>query len=156
MKSEETDFPYRFARPDMTASVAPLVALDGLSYPLDYRWIRAHGLWGFMPWHFCDDPERAKAFRREFCRETASGSLPVTDLLPFAYRQDCDDIAGFVVADSVVTRQVIEVHLTWKHPEVQSYPSNTLFDSIWQWLPTVLLETEDWCTEEELAERFKP
>jgi hypothetical protein len=155
MKSEESDFPYRFARPDKIAGVSSLTALEGLSYPLDYRWLRAHGLRGLTPWHFCDDPERATVFRREFCRETANRSIPITDLLPFAYRQDCDDIAGFVVTGSRVSSQVIEVHLTWKFPEITGYPEHALFDGIWEWLTSALTETRVWCSEEELAERFQ-
>ena len=126
--------------------------LNELAYPVEFRWLIAHGFKGLTPWHFID-AKRAESLRCEFQKETGSPNHKIQDILPFASRQDRDDIAGFLIKNGVVTTCVIEVHLTWKgSPETIGYPTIDLYDSIWVWLKTVLDETALWCSEQEFLD----
>ena len=66
--------------------------------PLSYRWFRANGLKRLVPWHFADDSEFIDSWRKEYLREVDGSS----DLIPFAFRQDMDTMAGFIVVDDIV------------------------------------------------------
>ncbi len=67
--------------------------------------------------------------------EVNGGSLPERDMLPFARRQDCDTVVGFVVDAGEVREAVIEVHLTYRGgPEILGYPQVRRFASFWEWL----------------------
>ena len=130
-----------------------LLSLDGHSYPIEYRWLRAHGFKGLTPWHCLDDVARAVSFRQEFAKEAGRGPIPVRDILPFAFAQHMDDVAGFVVADGVVTSQVCITHLTWRGgPESPGWPTSALLPGIWDWLRLISAESQAWCTPEELAD----
>jgi len=121
--------------------------------PLPLRWFMAHGVKRLTPWHFIEDEEERERFRVEFRREVSAGSRPVMDMWPFARRQDCDDVAGFVVADGRITAAVIDVHLTYSAgPERDGYPSTQLHSSFWDWLRAALADTADFCSEEDLKD----
>ena len=123
--------------------------------PLELRWLRAHGLHFLTPWHFLevDRPEGAAGFRNEFQKETMEGSVPERDFLPFAKRQDQDDVAGLVVEDGAVTSKVIVAHLTWTgRPERPGYPTIERFPNLWAWLKQVVDDTAEWCSEEDMPE----
>ncbi len=125
----------------------PLVELDGVAYPLELRWVEANGFKGFVPWHLIDE-NQARGLRAELQRETATDFHTVKDLLPFAARQDRDDVAGFVVEAGSVTDRVATVHLTWSGgPEVRGYPSIHVFDTFWEWLHSCIDDTASWCDE---------
>lgn len=125
--------------------------LDELTYPVELRWLQAHGLTGLTPWHFITE-DGARGLRAEFRREATAPHHQIRDFLPFASRQDCDDVAGFVVVDGVATSQVIEVHLTWRGSvEAAGFPSLVVYDSLWAWLKSAIDHTRDWCNEEELS-----
>jgi hypothetical protein len=142
-QSKESDYPYRFFGSRLAVNATPLVDLDGLRLPLEYRWLRASGIRRVIPWEFCDDPEHVRVLRSEFRRETSTNSIPITDILPFAFCPGTDDIVGFVVDGAGLAHRVAEVHLTWKFPEIPGYPNHTLFDSIWAWLPHTLDYNQD-------------
>jgi len=130
-----------------------LNSLDGLQYPLELRWVQAHGFIGLMPWWLLTE-DRARVLRTEFQKETSTDYHQIHDILPFAYRQDQDDIAGFPVENDTVANKIVVVHLTWRQgPEMRGFPSITLYDSFWAWLKEeVITETSDWCSEEDLQE----
>lgn len=112
-----------------------------------------HGLKSLTPWHLLDGDQTNSGFRREFLTEASGGSIPERDMLPFAHRQDCDDVAGFVVDAEQVRDEVIVVHLTYRGgPEVPGYPSVQRFANFWEWLKSVIDDTAAWCDEQELAE----
>jgi hypothetical protein len=121
------------------------------SLPLPLRWVRAHGLEGLTPWHWIDGDAQRDGLRREYRREVSAGSQPEQDLLPFAARQDCDDIAGFEVADGKTLEVVLVVHLTWRgSPEVTGFPSVQRYASFWEWLKAAIDDSAEWCSEDEL------
>jgi hypothetical protein len=121
--------------------------------PLALRWIRAQGLGRLVPWHFVDDEARVAGLRAEYRVEVSGGSQPEGDILPFAVRQDRDDVAAFVVEAGVVTEAVVIVHLTWKQgPELPGWPSVQRFRDFWSWLKVAIDDTAEWASEEELAD----
>ena len=130
-----------------------LLSLDGHDYPVEYRWLRAHGFKGLTPWHCLDDAAVATAWRREFAAEAGGGSIPVRDILPFAYAQHTDNVAGFVVAGGTVSPQVCVAYLTWRRrPEAPGWPSYALYAGVWDWLRGVCAESQAWCSPAELAD----
>lgn len=121
------------------------------SIPLPLRWILAHGVKSLTPWHFLDDPERIDGLRNQYRREVSGGSQPILDCLPFARRQDCDDVAAFVIVDGAVTAEVIGVYLTWANgPERSGYPSLERYPSFWNWFKSAVDASADWATEDDL------
>lgn len=125
--------------------------------PLSYRWIRANGLGRLIPWHFRDDPERVQLLRHEYRLEMDGTS----DILPFAERQDREDIAGFIVVDGVIQDRVLEMHLTWAgardmywlKPGEQPPPLDLdKYPSFQDWLVQVMLaDSLEWQSEEDLT-----
>ena len=79
---------------------------NDMKLPLGYRWLKAHKFDGFTPWYLID-PFNSEGIRKEYQLETGK------DLLPFARRQDNDDIAGFVLRNNEIQSQVLTVHLNW-------------------------------------------
>lgn len=116
--------------------------------PLAYRWLKAHGFKGFIPWHLIDMPG-TPALRKEFQLET--GDL---DFYPFARRQDRDDVAGFEVIQGQIQEAVISVHLTWVgHKEREGFPSFSRYKDLFEWFQQEILpDTQEWMCEEELQE----
>jgi len=76
--------------------------------------VLAHGLVRLTPWHLLDGDQSNSGLRREYTLEASGGSVTERDILPFAHRQDCDDVAGFVVDSGKVRDEVIVVHLTYR------------------------------------------
>jgi hypothetical protein len=68
--------------------------------PLEYRWLKANGFKGFVPWHLLEEPGQ-EGLRTEYKKETGE------DFYPFAYRQDCDDVAGFNIEKGEIRKSVI-------------------------------------------------
>ncbi len=118
-----------------------------MEYPIEYRWLLAHKFALLTPWFECDN-DMVKSFRNEYQRETNR------DILPFATRQDNDDIAGFEVIDGKVTSTVLTVHLTWsKKLETDGYPSTFVFENIFDWMTRVMFaDTEEWIDEDEIRD----
>ena len=125
--------------------------------PLSYRWFRANGLKRLVPWHFGDDPAFIEAWRKEYALET-DGS----DIMPFAFRQDWDRMAGFVVIDGMILDHVLIADLSfvgrkdmpWLRPGEEPAPLDlTQLPSFVEWVKTVMLpDTVEWMNEADLAE----
>ena len=118
-----------------------------MQLPLGYRWIKAHKFEGFTPWHIVE-PEKLKAIRKEYRLETGK------DILPFARRQDNDEIAGFEMLDGNPTAKVLTVHLTWSgKQESNGHPRAKASVSVFHWIKNVVLPaTEEWMSEEDLED----
>lgn len=111
--------------------------------PIEYRWLMEHGFKLLTPWHFLEEDE-VDGIRKEYQLETD------LDFLPFARRQDSDDVAGFVIENNDIKKEVLSVHLTWSSKrEREGYPFTTKSDDLICWLNDVMLEdTKDWISEE--------
>lgn len=59
-----------------------------MDLPIEYRWLKAHNFNVLTPWCFIE-PDDSDGIRSEYQKETGQ------DIIPFARRQDQDDIAGF-------------------------------------------------------------
>ena len=121
--------------------------------PLPLRWLRAHGLRGLTPWHFIDSSDQSAGLRAQFRREMRGGSQPEQDFLPFAERQDCDDVAGFVVENGEILNAVIVVHLTWAPAGAKlptGVPTIHRYQNLWEWLKMAIDESSLRCSEEDM------
>ena len=77
-----------------------------MKLPLEYRWLKANGFNGFVPWYLIDVPGE-EWLRIEYQKETDE------DFYPFARRQDRDDVAGFEIINGDIQSTIVSVHLTW-------------------------------------------
>lgn len=118
-----------------------------MELPIEYRWLKAHDFNLLTPWYFIA-PEDSDEFRKEYKKETGK------DILPFARRQDNDDLAGFEVLNSTVRSKVITVHLTWSGKrENLAFPRTKESKDLLEWISVVVIpETKEWMTEEELKD----
>jgi len=116
-----------------------------MKLPIQYRWLKAHNFKGFRPWSFVD-PLNSESLRKEYQLETGK------DMIPFAVRQDNDDIAGFETIDNKIQNKVLTVHLTWSSKlEREGYPSIIESVNVFEWLQNVVIpETMEWIDEDEL------
>lgn len=116
-----------------------------MKLPLEYRWLKANGFKGFVPWHLIDNPGQ-EGLRVEYQKETGE------DFYPFAFRQDCDDVAGFKVVNGEIEDTVISVHLTWAGTQEQKgFPRRTEYKNMFEWLKNeVISDTLEWMSEEDL------
>ncbi|QNF33296.1 hypothetical protein HUW51_11360 [Adhaeribacter swui] len=121
-----------------------------MKLPLEYRWLKAHDFKLFTPWCLID-PMDSDGLRQEYKSETGK------DILPFARRQDNDDLAGFEIIDSVVQSKVITVHLPWTGKrEREGWPRTKNSTDLLNCLNEVAIpDTRDWMTEEELEDLEK-
>lgn len=110
-------------------------------WPLSYRWIRANGFAKLVPWHFYDGSEG-----RRIDGVFATECVEAIKVRTFAYRQDCDDFAAFIVNDQVITEEVIYFHPSFggsKNP----YMINGRFSDFPAFLSAVVLpDTMDWAS----------
>lgn len=126
--------------------------------PLLYRWLRANGLKRLVPWHFGDDAAFIAAWRKEYFVEVGGTS----DILPFAFRQDTDTMAGFVVVDGMALDRVMTTHLSfvgrrdmpWLRDGEQPAPFNlNQLPSFSSWFTKVMVaDSVEWMNEEDLVE----
>ena len=126
--------------------------------PLSYRWLRANGLKRLVPWHFADDAARIDSWRSECLFEVEGTS----DIMPFAFRQDMDTMAGFAVIDGMILDHVVTPHLSWVgikdtpwlDPGGKPKPLDvSRLPSFPNWVTTTMLsDTIEWMDEEDLAE----
>lgn len=108
--------------------------------PVGYRWLIDRGLAGFrpnsqlQPWYLLTGEE---VF-------SVSDRWPRTDepaeMHAFARRQDCDDLACFVVGRDGSEPGVVVLH-GWTP---SGYEVVARFDSIWDWLKRVVSDIEEW------------
>ena len=123
------------------------------SLPLPVRWVAAHGITWLTPWSLIDEASTRAGLRRQFQLEVSGGSREITDCLPFARRQDCDDVAAFVVSDGVFTHEVIVAHLTWRDgPERDGFPGMERFPTFWDWFARAIRDSSEWASEEALPD----
>lgn len=124
--------------------------------PLSCRWLRGNGLKRMVPWHSCDDARRIDVLRKEYALEMDATS----DILPFAERQDRDDIAGFLVVNGMVLDHVHTFHLTWagkkdtywlRRGERPPPLNKTDLPTFANWFATVMMaDSIEWMSEEDL------
>jgi hypothetical protein len=117
-------------------------------WPLSFRWARANGLSKLVPWHFLADGEGLLA-DEQFKKERI-GSREVRT---FAKRQDCDDFAGFLVVDGIITDRVI-----YFHPSFSSTPNSYMINSehadFWEFVRDIVIpDTKDWESETDLNQK---
>ena len=117
-----------------------------MKLPLEYRWLKANGFDGFIPWYLIEGTF-ASELRQEYQKETGE------DFYPFARRQDCDDVAGFIVFNDEVQKEVISVHLTWAGEHVRGLPRKRVFEDMFEWIKyQVILDTSEWMSEDDLQD----
>ena len=116
-----------------------------MKLPIEYRWLKAHNFEGLTPWYFVEG-EISDGLANEYYLETGK------EMIPFARRQDNDDIAGFEITEGVVTSKVLTVHLTWTSKlEQEGFPYTRISGDVFSWLIEVVFpETKEWITEAEL------
>ncbi|MFN7133097.1 MAG: hypothetical protein ACK4N5_13545 [Myxococcales bacterium] len=132
-----------------------LTAPGGVALPLPYRWTMALGMTRLPPWHFLGTARQAQALRKEFLLEIAPPNrCPIKDWMPFARREDTDDVAGFVLEKGKPSGAVAVVHLTWRGAAEQpGWPSLERYEDFWAWLRKDALEsTRQWASEPALKE----
>lgn len=122
--------------------------------PVSLRWLLAHNITSITPWHFISDDAVVKSLRKQYRLEVSGGSQPIADCLPFARRQDCDDVAAFIVSpEGKCTDEVIDVHLTYsKGPEAPGFPNLVRHETFWEWLKSAIDDSAEWATEDELRD----
>lgn len=120
--------------------------------PLSHRWFLAHKLTNIRPWYFIDE-QFGKSFRSVFLRETGG----MQDVYPFARRQDCDDVAFFLIKDGKIIDEVIVYHLTYVSDE-WSRNKDWIGKTPWKGIPFIqwvctraIPDIEDWMSEEDLT-----
>jgi len=118
-----------------------------MELPIEYRWLKAHNFNVLTPWYFVD-PMNSEGIRREYQAETG------LDIIPFARRQDNDDIAGFRVEKGVIKKNVLSVHLTWSSKlERNGYPITRESIDLIEWVQDIMIpESKEWMAEEELED----
>lgn len=110
--------------------------------PAGYRWLMDRGLAGFepnsrlQPWYLLPY-DQVFSLSERWPRMTESARL-----YAFARRQDCDDLACFEVKADAAQAGVVVVH-GWT-PE--GYEIVASFESIWDWLRSVVTDVEQWVT----------
>jgi hypothetical protein len=116
-----------------------------MKLPLEYRWLKANGFKGFVPWYLIEDIGQ-EAIRSEYKKETGR------DFFPFARRQDNDDVAGFEIVDGEILDRVVSVHLTWtRNREQEGFPAQKTYSNMFDWLSKVVIpDTFGWMSEEDL------
>ena len=117
-----------------------------MTLPIEYRWLKAHDFKLMTPWYLLEISAGVSGIRKEYRLESGK------DLLPFARRQDNDDIAGFIMSNGNILPEVLTVHLTWSGKlEREGYPITNKSQSMLLWITEVVFPaTQDWISEEEL------
>lgn len=113
--------------------------LSGLAIPSGYQWLLDRRLVGhepftqLQPWHYLS---------LEQCFWASDRWPGVTDkrLFTFAKRQDCDDLACFIVAENNSVRGIALIH-GWTG---SGYDLCQEFADFWAWLKHVVDDIADW------------
>lgn len=119
-----------------------------MNLPIEYRWLKAHNFNLLTPWYFVEPTDSSNGLRREYQIETG------LDMIPFARRQDNDDIAGFKVVNGEVKKTVLSVHLTWtSRLEYEGFPRVKESADLFEWIKnTMLPDSQEWVDEDELKD----
>ena len=108
--------------------------------PLAYRWAVANGLVSFTPWHLETGERSVEDVSKEFSIESG------VECWVFAYRQDMDDAAAFVMEDGVIQEEVVSTHLAW-YRKREWDPDR--FVNFWDWITRqVIPDMTEWEIEE--------
>ena len=118
-----------------------------MKLPIEYRWLKANGFKGFVPWYLIDEPGQDK-LRVEYQKETGE------DFYPFARRQDCDGVAGFMVINGDIQSSVVSTHLTWAGKREKNWvPGHGEYKDMFEWLKLeVIPDTWEWMSEEDIED----
>lgn len=119
-------------------------SLSGVVLPAGYQWLVDRALVGhepftqMQPWHYLP---------QEQCFWASDRWPGVTDkrLLVFAKRQDCDDLACFIVSENNTVQGVALIH-GWT---VKGYDFCQEFNDFWAWLKHVVDDIASWVNAEE-------
>lgn len=107
--------------------------------PRGYHWLIERGLVGFeafsalQPWHFLDR-DSAFSVSKRWPKQKS-----VDELFAFARRQDCDDLAAFLVQDGRV--KGVGVLHGWT---ANGYELVETYATLWDWLKRVICDVEEW------------
>lgn len=116
---------------------------DGQLMPLAFRWFVSHGLLWFKPWYFDYDVSPLRNVQRAFRIESGG-----RDVIPFAFRQDNDDMAGFEVVEGRVTDRVIAFHPSWTE-KPNEYLIDGEFSDLWEFASKQLMQDMKWWASED-------
>jgi hypothetical protein len=111
--------------------------------PRAYSWLLERGLVGYeafsqlQPWHYLDNKSCFDLNERWPARKSGEQRL-----IAFAKRQDCDDLACFVVRGRSV-EGVYLIH-AWT---TDGYDIVSKYSTFWEWLKSVVGDIEDWVGE---------
>ena len=96
-------------------------------YPSEYDWLVKHKLTDLEPWYLLDGDELIS------CMETIIKLYPSYDAVPFARRQDNDDVACWL-RDQSGTVQIIHIYASpgWEKSEQ--------FPNFWEWFRSAIEE----------------
>lgn len=120
-----------------------MISISNVTLPAGYRWLADRSLVGYepftqlQPWLYLPDDERF----------WASDRWPhVTDkrLFAFAKRQDCDDLACFVIDEDGTTYALALIH-GWT---TSGYDYVKEFADFWDWLKYVVDDVSRWVESE--------
>jgi hypothetical protein len=114
--------------------------------PIELRWLLAHNLTAFKPWWIEIDGDKCTGARAIFRAEC----VEPRDVMPFAYRQDNDDMAGFEVCNGIIQPNIICFHPAWtRRPEPGLIDRE--FPNLWAFLSELVIpDMADWASEDDL------
>jgi len=119
-------------------------------WPISYRFLRANGVSQLVPWHFFEENEGHR-INGVFATE----SIEEIRIKTFAYRQDCDDFAAFVVNENSITDEVIYFHPSFAGAK-NSHLINGRFRNLYTFISEVVFpDSEDWTSEEAIEDLLK-
>jgi len=126
------------------SSIRPSPAPFPFGVPKGYSWLIERGLAGFapssalQPWYFLPDDQVFSVSDR-----WPKADEPARQIIAFARRQDCDDLACF----SLRPQGHVEILLVhgWT-PD--GYEVVGRFGSFWDWLRRVVSDIEEWVSAE--------
>ncbi|HVY23715.1 MAG TPA: hypothetical protein VG962_10220 [Steroidobacteraceae bacterium] len=104
--------------------------------PPVYFEVRAANFVLLSPWFFFNSEEEPQMdnVREEYQVETGD------DFLPFAYRGDRDDFAGFRIDQGQITGDVITVHIAWSRKrEPSDFDTRKVSPSLIHWIRDVAM-----------------
>jgi len=117
-------------------SVLSKIAQDnGFEFPLGYKRVFELGLTNLEPWYFLDDKEY------QLVEKGINERFPKRQVIPFARRKDCDDVACFVVkSDSHNKENVLIIH----DYASSGYEVDKVCRNFWDWFKLTIEEMIEW------------
>ena len=116
------------------------VLIFNFTVPAGYQWLIAQDLVGFapnsklQPWYFLDTLSVMNVTGK-----WPEVHYPKGNLIAFARRQDCDDLACFCVKDSTV-KTIVLIH-AWTG---EGFIVLAEFSSFWDWLKAGIDDISSW------------